>query len=71
MFCGAFPACLKVLSHNFGAALLKKPKNVLDRVPLKWIIIFRNMEYDMPYIFASVHLEDYYIKKTNYIRNTI
>ena len=32
---GAFPAWLKVLSHNFGAVLLKKPKNILDSVPLK------------------------------------
>ena len=31
---GAFPAWLKVLSCNFGAVLLKKPKNVLDSVPL-------------------------------------
>jgi len=33
---GAYPACLKVLSHNFGAVLLKKSqKNVLDSVPLR------------------------------------
>ena len=31
---GAFPAWLKVLSHNCGAVLLKKPKNVRDSVPL-------------------------------------
>ena len=31
---GAFPALLKVLSCNFGAILLKKPKNVCDSVPL-------------------------------------
>ena len=32
---GAFPAWLKVLSRNFGAVLLKKPKNVRDSVPLR------------------------------------
>ena len=32
---GAFPAWLKVLSRNFGAVLLEKPKNVCDSVPLK------------------------------------
>ena len=31
---GAFPAWLKALSRNFGAVLLKKPKNVRDSVPL-------------------------------------
>ena len=31
---GAFPAWLKVLSHNFGAVLSKKPKSVHDSVPL-------------------------------------
>ena len=31
---GAFPAWLKVLSCNFGAILLKKPKNVRDSAPL-------------------------------------
>ena len=30
---GAFSAWLKVLSCNFGAILLKKPKNVRDSVP--------------------------------------
>ena len=40
---GAFPAWLKVLSRNFGAILLKKPKNVRDSAPLsscKRILIF-------------------------------
>ena len=31
---GAFPTWLKALSPNFGAVLLKKPKNVRDSVPL-------------------------------------
>ena len=31
---GAFPAWLKVLSCNFGAVVLKKPRNVRDSVPL-------------------------------------
>ena len=29
------PASLKVLSRNFGAVLLKKPKNVRDSAPLR------------------------------------
>ena len=33
---GAFPAWLKVLSRNFGAVLLKKPKFARDSVPLKF-----------------------------------
>ena len=33
---GAFPAWLKLLSRNFGAILLKKPKNIRDSVPLSW-----------------------------------
>ena len=37
---GAFPAWLKVLSCNFGAILLKKPKNVRDSAPLSLNLIF-------------------------------
>ena len=36
---GAFPACLKVISRNFGAVLLKKSKKVRDSAPLKRIVI--------------------------------
>ena len=38
----AFPAWLKVLSRNFGAILLKKPKNVRDSAPLSLYIGVRD-----------------------------
>ena len=43
---GVFPAWLKLLSRNFGAVLLKKPKNVRDSVPLSCFMVF----YKLPYV---------------------